>query len=113
MGYLTLWVRSDSVVTVNLMFRQDMGKVHGCQYKSSYENVLNVSYYRGKEEAKHGKQAQRTKNTVDTCGIPLKENVSIAGYTSHGSYLQPINLTGNSNTLCIWFWISKLHLAVI
>lgn len=31
---------------------------------SQDEDTQNVFYDRGKEEAKHGKQAQRTKNTV-------------------------------------------------
>lgn len=113
MGSVTLWVRSDPVVTVNLMFSQDMGKVHGSQYESQYKDVLNVFYYRGKEVAKHEKWVQRTKNTVDICDIQWTENVNVAGRNSCGSYLQPINLTGSSNALCIWFWISRLHLAVI
>lgn len=50
---------------------------------------------------------------VGTSGIQWTENVNTAGHTSHGSYLKPINLTENSNAFCIWFWISRLHLAVI
>lgn len=34
MGCVTLWVRSDSAVTINLTFRQDMGMVYDSQYKS-------------------------------------------------------------------------------